>query len=499
MASINNVVNVTLLPEGQAIATDNMNVVAIMTSTQGGPISSANRYELYVDAASVAQDFGTDSDMASYANAFFATRPNAVNAGGVLVAGFWRGATEAVAATHGILTGAQFDPVSTLDDLQTVQNGTMNITIGGAVQNLTALDFRTAVDMAGVAAIIDTALASATVAYTDSRLVITVTATGATSTVDTFASDPGTGTYIGQILNLADGTGATKVNGVAAASLTAETQLQAITELKARVNIKGAMFIDAGIDAVRTGLAEWATANNVLLYDVFSNAANLEVSASNVVWQIKLAGHKNYRMLYSKSGNRKLAATYMARAHVVNFNSENSAMTMHLKELSVAAEDYTQTEITKAKNVGLDIYTTVKDVPIVLTSGANGFQDNQYNLIAFVDAVQVGQFNLLKLTATKVPQTNKGIAQIVDQAEKDCRRFVRAGVFAPGVWSSPDTFGDIETFNRSIEQLGFYVLSGLLRDQPQPDRQARKAPVLQIAVKNSGAIHSIEAVINFNI
>ena len=499
MASINNVVNVTLLPEGQAAATDNMNVVAIMTSTQGGPISSANRYQLYVDSASVAQDFGADSDIAAYANSFFATRPNAVNAGGVLVAGYWRGATEAVAATHGILNGGQFNAVDVLSQLQTVQNGTLNITLGGAVQNLTALDFRTATDMNGVAAIIDTALSTATVAFTDSRLVITVTATGVASTVDTFATDPGTGTYLGHILNLADGTGATKTNGAAAASLTAETQLDAITTLKALVNFKGAMFIDGAIDAVRTSLAQWADANSVLIYDVFSNAANLEVSGSNVVWQIKLAGNKNYRMLYSKAGNRKLAATYMARAHVVNFNAENSAMTMHLKELSIPAEAYTQTEITKAKTVGLDIYTTVKDVPIVLTSGANGFQDNQYNLIAFVDAVQVGQFNLLKLTPTKIPQTNKGVNQIVDQAEKDCRRFVRAGVFAPGVWSNPDTFGDIDTFNRSIEQFGFYVLSGLLRDQPQQDRQARKSPVLQIAVKNSGAIHSVEAVINFNL
>ena len=31
------------------------------------------------------------------------------------------------------------------------------------------------------------------------------------------------------------------------------------------------------------------------------------------------------------------------------------------------------------------------------------------------------------------------------------------------------------------------------------DRAARKSPVLQIAVKNAGAIHTVDAIINFNL
>jgi len=212
-----------------------------------------------------------------------------------------------------------------------------------------------------------------------------------------------------------------------------------------------------------------------------------------------LAGQDTFRSLYSKSGNRKLAATYMARTHTVNFNAENSAITMNLKELAVPAEAYTQTEIDAAKRVGLDLYTTIKDTAVVLTSPANDFVDNVYNLIAFIDAVQTDMFNLLKSTGTKIPQTTRGVAQLVAQGEKTTRGFVRAGVFAPGTWSSPDSFGLIDTFNRNISQFGFYWLAGLLADQPQADRQARKSPVLQAAVKNAGAIHSVDIIINFNI
>lgn len=497
MANISNIVNVTLLPEGQAAALDNMNVVAIMTANQDGPISSANRYQLYSDAASVATDFGTSSDIAAFANTFFGTKPNPVNAGGVLVAGYWRGASETVAASAAVLTGGQLTEVTAIDALQSISDGSFDITIDGAEEEITGLDFRTATSLADVVALIDAELTGGAATLDDTRIVITSSTTGVLSTI-TVVSAGAAGTYVGEILNLASGTGAVTTQGAASAVLTAETQVAAITALKALVNIKGAVFIDAATDEVREDLAEWASANSVLMYDVFSAAANLEITTTNIVWQIKLAGHKNYRMLYSAAGNRRMAASYMARAHVVNFSAENSAMTMHLKELSVPAEDYTQTEITKAKAVGLDIYTTVKNVPIVLTSGANDFVDNQYNLIAFIDAVQTGQFNILKLTPTKVPQTTPGVNKLVDQAEKDCRRFVRAGVFAPGAWSNPDTFGDVDAFNRSIEQLGFYVLAGLLRDQPQPDRQARKSPVLQIAVKNAGAIHSVDVIINFN-
>jgi hypothetical protein len=46
---------------------------------------------------------------------------------------------------------------------------------------------------------------------------------------------------------------------------------------------------------------------------------------------------------------------------------------------------------------------------------------------------------------------------------------------------------------------GFYVLGGKLSEQAQVDRQLRKSPVIQVAVKNAGAIHKVDIIINFNI
>ncbi|EAU0199243.1 DUF3383 family protein, partial [Salmonella enterica] len=85
-ASINNVINVTLLEEGLAAARDNINVCAILTS-QTGVLSTAERWRSYKSASAVEQDWGASSVTAAFANVFFGTSPNPVSAGGTLIVG----------------------------------------------------------------------------------------------------------------------------------------------------------------------------------------------------------------------------------------------------------------------------------------------------------------------------------------------------------------------------------------------------------------------------
>jgi hypothetical protein len=499
MANISNVINVALLAESEAAAADNMNVCAVVTSEQG-VLSSSERYRLYTSSSDVEADFGTAAKITKHANVFFAQSPNPVQMGGYFVAGYWRGAEEEVAATAGALTGTQLSESTLVDELQGVTDGSFSITIdGGVAVNVTGLDFSVVTEFSDIVTLLDTAITGATVTEDDQKIVITSDTTGATSTVS-YMTEATTGTFIGDILTLSEGSGCSIVAGEASGTLAVETKVEAMSLLKAEINIKGAVFIDNPTDLESKALATWAAANSVLMYDVFDSADNLEVATDNVVWDIKLSGLTEYRMMYSKTGNRKLATGVMARQHTVDFDAENSAMTMHLKEIAgVAAEEYSQTEITKAKRVGLDIYTTIKDVSVVLTSGANDFADNVYNLIAYVDSVQTDTFNLLKTSATKIPQTVRGVKQVTDCIEKTTRQFVRAGAFAPGTWTLTDFFGDIDVFNRNIETFGFYVKAGELSDQSTADRQSRKSPTVQVAVKNAGAIHSVDIIINFNL
>jgi len=228
--SIKNVVTVTLLQGGALAMADNPNVVAMITSEQQGPISSASRYRIYSEAASVAADFGTASQAYDFAMSFFGTQPNATNAGGFLVMGYWRGAEETQAATAASLNGAQLSEASVVSALQQVADGTLDITIDSGSKSLTAMDFRATTTLDEIAVVINTALNGETAAVVDQRIVITSSTTGTDSAI-TFASDPGTGTFIGQTLALTTGSGGFLTQGAAPAALTAETKLAGIAEL----------------------------------------------------------------------------------------------------------------------------------------------------------------------------------------------------------------------------------------------------------------------------
>ena len=198
-------------------------------------------------------------------------------------------------------------------------------------------------------------------------------------------------------------------------------------------------------------------------------------------------------MIYRKDGDRKVATAEMTRLHTVNFNNENSAITLNLKELKgIVSEDYSQDEINKAKKVGLDLYTNFGDLPKLLTSGANGWADNVYNIIAIKNYIQTDVFNLLGTTGTKLAQIKRDVNKIVDTIEKTLILFRKANVVGSGQWNSPDTFGDEALFRRSIATNGYFIFAQSLADQVQSDRVARKSPAIQCAIKLSGAIHSVD-------
>ena len=497
-ADLSYIINIQVQDAPALAAADNPNVVALMSKQADGPLNTANRYGIYRDLLSVAQDFGSASETYDFAAAILGTSPNPTNSGGQLVIGHWRAATENYAASAAVLTGAQLVEATVVDAAQSISDGAFNIDVDGTTVNVTAVDLRTVTSLADIVAAITVTGATVTLSD-DDRIVITSDTTGALSLI-TFATDPGTGTGTGlsSLLGLATGTGATTVQGAAAGSHAPETKVEAVTALKALVNFKGYCFIDATTDQESKDLATWGQAAGVLGYDTFSAVTNLNVDVTNPVWEIKLAGQKKYRMQYSPSGNRKLSASYMARQHVTDFNGENTALTMQLKELAIQPEAISPTDISKAAAVGVDIYVDFKDgLPGILSSGANGFTDSEYNLMALSNELQTDLFNVLKGTNTKASQTADGVNSMLDAAVGTCRKYVRAGVGAPGRWTGTDTFGDLETFNRNIEENGFYVMAGDLDDQSPADRAARKSPLIQIAFREAGAIHSASVILNF--
>ena len=506
MASINNAVTIQTLPNPTLAVSDNINIVMAITRQQG-TLSTANRYKSYSDLNAVSKDFGSSSDVYEFASVFFSTTPNALGADGKFLIGYWRGFDEQLPATQAILSSGEInDEVGLISTFQRITEGRFSIEIDGFAFDITGIDFSTVTSINQIANQINTALIplGAGCFYDNNlkKFKVFSGTIGPTSTIGYFFKLPPevivTGTYIGDSLRLSSGTGATLVQGSIPINLVIETKLEALIELKIQANMYGAVFIDETSTGEKNAIAEWAQANATLVYDVFSDPANLEVSPTNQVWQIKLANENYFRMLYRKDNNRKLPMGEMSRMHSTNFNAQNSASTIQFKRLAITPEDYDQTEIDKAKTVGMDIYTTIKNTPVVLSSGANDFLDNVYNLTSFKNDVQIAGINLLIGTNTKIPQTIAGVDQIVNTITTVCQKYVRAGVFAGGTWTLPDTFGDKETFFRNIEQFGFYVLGEPLSEQSPTDRNLRKSVPINVAVKLAGAVHSIDIILSFN-
>lgn len=208
-------------------------------------------------------------------------------------------------------------------------------------------------------------------------------------------------------------------------------------------------------------------------------------------------------LLYTLSDQlhaRLEAAAYFGRAMSTNFSGSATCQTMHGKDLAGVLPDpgITQTILDNAEAVGFDVYANVSGLPKVFSTGANQFWDQVYNLTWFVFALQVAGANVIFETSTKIPQTEPGIAVLRGAYIDVLKQAVVNGYLAPGQWNSPELFGDPDSLKRNILQTGFYIYSQPVNAQPQTDRAARKAPLIQIAAKEAGAVQSSDVVVNVN-
>lgn len=193
-------------------------------------------------------------------------------------------------------------------------------------------------------------------------------------------------------------------------------------------------------------------------------------------------------------------AAYAGRALSTVFSGSNTTQTMHLKQLATVQPDpgIDQTLLNKAKAAGADTYPSIQGFPCVYCSGENSFFDQVYNLVWFANALQVAAFNYLASSATKVPQTENGMDGFKGAIRAVCDQAVNNQYLAPGTWQSSTTFGNQTDFFANIQQFGYYIYSSPIASQSQADRADRKAPLVQIAAKEAGAIQSASIVVIVN-
>lgn len=196
----------------------------------------------------------------------------------------------------------------------------------------------------------------------------------------------------------------------------------------------------------------------------------------------------------------RFQAAYASRGLSVDFNGSNTTMTMHLKDLATILPDpsMNQTLLNKCQDAGADIYGSFQGVAKTFTSGANTFFDRIYNRLWIVNAFKVAGFNLLGTTPTKIPQTEDGQIQLTSALRRIAEQAVTNGFLAPGVWTDPTTFGPGTDLRDNVLQRGYYFYSQPIAKQSVAARNARQAPVVQVALKEAGAEHSGSMIIFIN-
>ena len=109
--------------------------------------------------------------------------------------------------------------------------------------------------------------------------------------------------------------------------------------------------------------------------------------------------------------------------------------------------------------------------------------------------IQTAVYNLLYTSNTKIPQTDAGINLILTTVSQCLDQAVTNGLVAPGVWNAAG-FGALQQGQTLTK--GYYVYAPPVATQSQADREARKAPVIQCAIKLAGAVHFADVIINVN-
>lgn len=400
----------------------------------------------------------------------------------------------AAALRGAILNTAQ----QAMTNFTTVTDGAMKISVDGTAKTVSGVDLSAETNLNGVAARVAEKLTTATVIWdaNNARFVVTSKTTGETSAVG-FATPNATGTDISALMGILEGTGA---------KIIARQPAETITECVAK-------FIDLSSKWYGLYIAETISDDDVLAVagliqsdDVSriyahttQNTAVLDAdNNTDIASRLKAAAFGTTCVQYS-SQSPYAAVSILGRAFTVNFAGWRTTITIKFKqEPGIVAETLTQTQALTLQQKNCNVFVNYDNDTAILQEGVMcnaDFFDERHGLDWLQNYVQTNYYNRLYTSSTKVPQTDEGITDLLTNVEASLAQGAENGLIAPGVWGG-DGFGALNTGDTLTK--GYYVYSPPIAQQAQAEREARKAPVMQVAIKLAGAVHFGDVIINVN-
>lgn len=464
----------------------------LMVLGDSNVINGVERFRAYGSLEEVAIDFGTSASEYKAANLYFAQTPQP----STIMIGRWLRTASAGFNLGGILTPTQ----QMISNWTSITTGSFKITIDGVLKTLTGLDFSGASNLNGVATIITTALSTSGVCTWNGSSFQVISATTGVMSLVTAAIPAGSGTDISAQLKLTAGALLELVPGFAA-----EQPVDAVLALADLTTAwYGLMFAASVMPTTDQSLAvsDAIEALNIKrIYGVTTQdtATLSSASSTDLAAEMKAADYLRSFIQYSSSSPYAIAS-FFGRAFTVNFNGQNTVINlMYKQEPLVDAEDLSTSQANVLQDKRCNVFVQyVNDTAIIQYGVMSGpaYFDEINDTDWLQDAVQTACYNLLFTSPTKIPQTDAGVNQLVNTIGQVCDQAVNNGLVAAGVWTSPLEFGTLKTGD--YLKSGFYIFAQPLALQSQADREARKAPPIQVAIKLAGAIDTVDVAINVN-
>ena len=476
---VSRVVNVAVEMSPTAAALRNFGSCLILGDSD--IIDTDERIRLYSSISDIATDFGISSREYLAAQAFFSQSPQPTQ----VYIGRW-----AKSATAGRLRGRTLSSAEQDISLFTaITTGTLSLTIDGASKSMASIDLSAETNLNGVASQISSALGvSGSCAWTGERFVITSATTGTSSTVAT--TDTGT---LSSLMGFSGS--ATSVAGVAAESLA--SAITALLDYNTWYMV--CVAPDASDDSIveAAGLIEAASPSRMIGFTT-QNSTEIDSTASSTLGSRQKGLGYNRTILVYSSDSPVAAASVFGRMATINFEGSNTTLTLKFKQLpGVTAENLRSSQAEALKSHNVNAFCAYQNDTSILQEGITSggwFIDETHGLDWLQNRVETDLWNLL-YTSKKVGQDESGATAIVSCVNKSLEQGVTNGLIAPGVWNG-DAFGALESGDTL--STGYYVYIQPFDEQSQSDREARKAPPIQIAVKLKGAVHFINVTITVN-
>lgn len=490
--ALSNVINISLSALPQGLTKYRTNNIALFSNES---TSSIEPYIAAVSAADVEQAYGTNSLTAKMARALFTPAFNLRTGEGTLFVFHYNG-VNAVAESQ---TTPAINATA-ITAFKLVSSGDLTIAIDGTDYALSGLDFTHILDVNDIVKILNNQGLDCNIEVVDTNKIrFTSRRYGADSVITLKSTTGGAGTdiYGSSYLN---GASATTVDG---ADASGTTLADAVAAAEQQAFFGGVLTTQYCENSLILANGTAIQAKDHIYYEAVQSLKNMSVLGAS----IKSAGDGKTRLLaYSYGGavgSKQAIATYATMASSTNYNGADTCLTMNLKTLTGILPDLNlnQTYVTQAKSNGVDVYGSLEGLGVVFSNNNNGYTDDITGQLWLKKDLEVQGFNYLRKTNTKIPQTESGMAGLKNAYEVSLQQGVANGFIGAGVGWGDDVavpFGNPEDFRRNILEKGYYIYSLPISQQSSADREERKAPVIQIAVKTAGAIHSSNVIVNIS-